>query len=232
MTTTNAAAHLALVVTHWGDLADSLGTPTVTTWPPSGIRNYLRTLDAHDADEVRTARQLDRSPDQIGATRPPLRIDILDTMRSVQAALVATADVIAAAVQRSPMPRAPRTWPATDRARRDQLADADAADPRRWRYQGTPRTAQEAAVWLLARVQGEGGPFRYLTDAEHRHVAVVARGAAERVERALDIGAQQRELERPCPCGGRITIHGGAAAAPVAHCRGCGAIWTEQGVAA
>jgi hypothetical protein len=48
----------------------------------------------------------------------------------------------------------------------------------------------------------------------------------------LDIAAQRRTLEQRCACGGEIDVHGGEGRLPVAHCTGCGRIWTEGGVIA
>ncbi|MFB8267453.1 hypothetical protein ACFC96_12665 [Streptomyces sp. NPDC055955] len=59
-----------------------------------------------------------------------------------------------------------------------------------------------------------------------------AAGAAGRVERALDIAAHTRTLAQRCACGGEIDMHGGEGRPPVAHCAGCGRIWTEAGVVA
>jgi hypothetical protein len=234
-------AHLRTIALRWTDLADALATTGTTTWPPAGrMTDYLRSLDEADADLAEAARMqaaynrqfLDRNPQQIGATRPPLRIEVLDTMRTVQTALVATADQVAAAVQRSPMPGAPRTWPAADRHRRDKLALADSADPRRWRYGGR-HTAPHTALWLLARVQDRPGPFRPLPDRERRLIANVAREACARVETVLDIAARTATIAHPCPdCGGRLTMHGGAGASPAAHCTSCGRTWTGQDVIA
>ncbi|MER5213679.1 hypothetical protein ABT063_24685 [Streptomyces sp. NPDC002838] len=234
MTTT--ATHLRTIAVHWTDLEDALATTGTGTWPPAGrMSDYLNALDQADEQLAEAARWqaaynrkfLDRDPNQVGETRPPLRIAILDTMRTVEAALVETADQVAAVVQRSPMPFAPRSWPAADRARRDQLARADAADPRRWRYTGR-RTAPYAALWLLARVQRGPGPFTALEPRHDRLIVNVAAEAAQRVERALDIAANVATLTQACPdCGGRLQIHGGAGAPPVAHCTGaCGHVWT------
>jgi hypothetical protein len=235
------AAHLRTIALRWTDLADALASTGTTTWPPAGrMTDYLTALDHADEQLAEAAawqaaynrQYLDRNPHQVGATRPPLRITILDTMRTVELALTATADQVAAAVQRSPMPGAPRTWPLADRARRDKLAAADAADPRRWRYGGR-HTAPHTALWLLARVEARPGPFRPLPEREHRLIANVAREAAQRIERALDIADRTATLTRPCPdCGGRIEMHGGAGAPPVARCTACGRVWAEQGAAA
>lgn len=239
MTTT--AAHLRTIALRWTDLHEALATTGTSTWPPAGrMSDYLNALDQADEELAEAARWqaaynrqfLDRDPTQIGATRPPLRIAILDTMRTVEIALTATGDQVAAAVQRSPMPFAPRSWPAADRARRDQLARADACDPRRWRYGGR-HTAPHTALWLLARVQGRPGPFRPLPEREHRLIANVAQEACERVERALDIAGRKATVAHPCPdCGGRIDMHGGAGAEPVARCTECGHVWTGQAAVA
>ena len=76
------------------------------------------------------------------------------------------------------------------------------------------------------------GPCRRITEAEEKRIGTVAAGAAERVERALDIAAQRRTLERLHDCGGAIDVHGGEGRPPLAHCTGCGRVWTESGVIA
>ncbi|WP_069887061.1 hypothetical protein [Streptomyces luteocolor] len=68
-------------------------------------------------------------------------------------------------------------------------------DPRRRRYTGQ-RTAPYAALWLLARIERAGGPFTPLTDPQRSRIGAVAAGAAEHVERALDIATQRRMLEQ------------------------------------
>ncbi|PNG17594.1 hypothetical protein [Streptomyces cahuitamycinicus] len=242
------ATHLRTIALRWTDLQTALATTGTATWPPAGrMSDYLRDLDDADAELAEAARwqaaynrkYLDRDPTQVGATRPPLRIEILDTMRTVEARLTETGDQVAAAVQRSPMTFAPRGWPAADRARRDALARADTVDPRRWRYGGR-HTAPHTALWLLARVQGRPGPFRPLPEREGQLIADVAREACARVENALDIADRTAVLATPCPrminvvfpCGGRIEMYGGAGAEPVAHCTECGHIWTGQDAAA
>ncbi|WP_329435843.1 hypothetical protein OG564_34365 [Streptomyces sp. NBC_01280] len=118
-----------------------------------------------------------------------------------------------------------------DRQRHAALAKADLADPRRWRYTGQ-RDAVRASLWLLARVEYLPGPCRPIDEQQAKRIGIVAAGAAERVERALDIAAQTRTLAQRCPCGGEIDMHGGEGRTPVAHCAGCGRIWTEAGVIA
>ncbi|MGW2226974.1 hypothetical protein [Streptomyces formicae] len=55
-----------------------------------------------------------------------------------------------------------------------------------------------------------------------RRTGVVAEGAADCVERALDIATQRRAPEQLHECGGAIDIHGAEGRKPLAHCRGCG----------
>ncbi|WP_086765393.1 hypothetical protein [Streptomyces bobili] len=184
----------------------------------------------------------ERDPAQIGQRPVPVRLHILDTMRAVEAALTACADDIARTAQRAPIsvPAARKAdyrtlrearIAATDRQRRTELAHADQHDPRRWRYTGT-RTATYAALWLLARIERAPGPCRRITDEEETRIGNVAAGAAERVERALDIAAQRRTLEQLHDCGGAIDVHGGEGRSPLAHCTGCGRIWAEGVIAA
>ncbi|MET7933463.1 hypothetical protein [Streptomyces sp. NPDC005322] len=233
-------ANLRIIVAHWPDLHHALATTGTATWPPAGrMADYLASIDRRTDDEIEAAdwnaralRDLERSPEQIGETRAPIRLRILDTMAAVETNLVEAADQIAAAVQRSPMSYAPRGWPAADRARRDQLAREDAADPRRWRYVGT-RSGRHAAAWLLARVQGLPGPFERLTDDQLDRIAAVAASAAQRVEQALDMADHKATLTRPCPdCQGELVIEAGAGRTPMVWCSACGHTWTEQPSAA
>ncbi|WP_393057694.1 hypothetical protein [Streptomyces sp. LN549] len=234
-----AAADLRQIATTWRDLNDALGMPAQIGGFGRGLRAYLAATDALDADEVealghqRAARRfLEQDAHLLGVRPIPIRLGVYETMRVIEAALIEVADQTAAAVQRPSMSPAPRNWPASDRQRRDQLARADAIDPRRWRYTGT-RTAQYAALWLLGRVTGTGGPFTPLSDAQSRHIGHVAQEARHRIEQALDTGAETVTLTPPCPgCGGTITVYGGAGASPLANCASCGGVWSELGAAA
>lgn len=252
MTTTATQQHLTTVIHHWPDLVEALGGASAPTWPPAGrMSDYLRAIEQRDAEQLEAERHralalrtLERDPTQIGERPIPIRLPVHETMRVVQAALVTCADAIAEVVQRAPIaPPPPRraayartradrvAW--ADHARRVEAAQQDRQDPRRWSWTGTRPTATKAALWLLGRVQGAAGPFRPLPPLQLEHVAAVARGAADRVERALDVGEATAALAHPCPdCGGRVNLHGGAGAAPVARCTVCGHVWTHQGVAA
>ncbi|WP_405794087.1 hypothetical protein [Streptomyces sp. NBC_01506] len=225
MDTTTALTTIAL---RWTDLRTALTTHNAS-WPPAGRADILRALDELDATDAAHLRA-DGIP--LRTVAAPIDLTVLDLMTLTESALVDCADHTAAVIQRSPMSRAPRDWPATDRARRDALADADRDDRRRWRYTGH-RTAPHAALWLYGRITNAGGPFALLSDDQHHDIATVARTAASRVEQALDITGQVAQLTPPCPdCGGTVQMHGGAGARPVAHCVGCGRTWAEQPIPA
>ncbi|MFE5895853.1 hypothetical protein ACFQ67_00230 [Streptomyces sp. NPDC056488] len=245
--TTTTAHQLQQIARHWPDLNDALGTPATINGFGLGLRGYLVTLnqlDQFDAEEAAILRALERDPDQLGARPVPISLRVHDTMHAVETVLLDTADRLARTVQRAPMqpPRPARAAVARtradrvfweDRARRAEAARKDSDDPRRWR-ETTGRTAVRAALWLSARALGAAGPFRPLTEHEHRHLATVAAGALGRIEAVLDLADIRRELTaaHPCPCGGTIEVYGGAGATPVARCKGCGAIWSERGILA
>ncbi len=237
MTTT--AAHLHTVALHWTDLTDALGAPTVTDGFGKGLRGHLAALaepdlmDAILAAQTRLDERADSSPDALGERPIPIRLTVHETMRIVREQLLDCADAIAGSVQRPVMGLLPEGYPPADRVRRELLVMQDRHDPRRWSWTRTRPDAPYTALWLLARVQGAPGPFRPLTAVQLDHIAAVARGCAVRVEETLDIAAQRRTLEqRHDGCGGRIDVHGGEGRPPVAHCRGCGRIWSEGGVIA
>ncbi|MDI9885336.1 hypothetical protein QMZ92_13260 [Streptomyces sp. HNM0645] len=242
MTTT--ATHLRTIATLWTDLRDALGAPAVVGGFGKGLRGYLATLEEYDLEEARVLRALERDPAQIGQRPIPMDLAIYDTMHTVRATLADCADHIAGHVQRNPIqPPPPRraavahtraerlAW--SDHARRVQAAQDDAADPRRWRHGSRP-DAPYTALWLYARVVGAPGPFRRLAEEQLRTIASVAAGSLRRMETALDLADQRRELSsvHPCQCGGTIEVYGGAGAQPVARCKACGALWTERGIIA
>jgi hypothetical protein len=233
------ATHLWTIAHHWRDLATALASTGTATWPPAGrMADYLASIhrsdDEAEAEQHRAAalRSLERSPEQIGEMRAPIRLHVLEIMQTVRADLLECADQTAAAVQRPVMSPLPKGYPDVDRARREILIMQDRRDPRRWKWAGIRPDAAYTALWLLARVQGAPGPFRPLHARELDHVASVARTACGRVERALDIVGQRRSLAERHECGGRIDVYGGAGAHPTAHCTGCGRTWTEQDAAA
>lgn len=212
--------HLDLIINRWHDLAQALtATTRPASWPPAGrLVTHLRQTE--DPETQRAARDGSGA----GEHPAPLNLDVLDTMQAVQATLVDLADQVAALIQRPAISHAPRDWPPADRARRDQLADADAADPRRWRYTGT-RTAPYAAAWLAARLDTIPGPFAPLPGTEAGRIGRTAQTAAEQVLRALAEQRRGQTLNRPCHCGGRLDVYGGDGTAPAVNCRDCGRTW-------
>ncbi|CAL9662432.1 hypothetical protein [Streptomyces sp. enrichment culture] len=106
-----AATHLRTIALHWTDLADAAGQPTQYGGFGLGLRGYLARLDQADAEQIEYERlqaaylrSLERDPIQLGDRPVPVRLHILDTMRVIEAALVACADDIAHAAQCSPVP--------------------------------------------------------------------------------------------------------------------------------
>lgn len=224
-----AALHLARIAILWPHLDDMLDQRG-TNWLASRA-DLLRDLDRADAEEAAALRALERDPQQIGETPAPVNLRILDTARLVETTLVHLADTLAPQITLAALSHAPADWEArgwtpADRALRNQIADDEQADPRRWRYVGL-RTAEYAAGWLHARVQGEDGPFRPLSAAQLHHVEQVAAGAAERIAAALDLTTRDIPAARPCPrCAGRIVITAGAGRTPSARCEDCASGWT------
>lgn len=224
--------HLRTLINLWPDLHDALGQRTTIGAFGLGLRGYIAALEQYDLEEAAALRALERDPMQIGQRPVPISLRVYGTMRAIEAGLAECADQTAAAVQREPVSFAPRDWPAADRARRDTLARADLADPRRWRFRGNTPPARYTALWLLARVERRPGPFRALNEQQLQHIARVAAESVRRIEAALDLADGRKELseQHTCACGGVIEVYGGAGATPVARCQGCGALWTEQGI--
>ncbi|MGW3442203.1 hypothetical protein [Streptomyces sp. NPDC001076] len=225
------ADNLHTVINHWADLQAALGTQRADTWPP--VMGIARLHDHLKADEGAWAqRALERSPEQLGATAAPLRVQILDTMTALDQRLVDAADIIADHVQRPAVTRAVRAaGPGDDIALQLRtLILKDEADARRWSFTDPRhRTAPYAAAWLLARHDGAPGPFVKLTQLHQDAIATAARWAAEQIEQALQMTRRTQVLERPCPhCRGQLRIEGGDGQDPTVKCRGCGRSWTKQ----
>lgn len=174
----------------------------------------------------------DREPGQLGERPVPLRLHVVDACLAVEAALCAMADEIAAEVQPAPVPSAiarradyatdrAATVAAADRARRNEIAAADAASPHRWSFTMRGRTAVHAAEWLLARLD-EPGYCKPITNLHRASIAVVARGAARRIERTIGgVDARYSAVmdDRPCPwCEGELTLHRGGGEPDIVTC--------------
>ncbi|MGW6009683.1 hypothetical protein [Streptomyces sp. NPDC055210] len=223
-----AAAHLQTVINLWTDLQQALGTTQADTWPPvMGIARLAEHLKTDD--DRQEQRALERSPDQIGATAAPLRIQILDTMRALDEQLVDVADQIASSVQRPPERAVVRTAGPGDNIglRLKTLILKDQVDARRWSLTDPRlRTAPYAAAWLLARHDGAPGPFRKLTGLQRADIESAAARAAGQIEQALEMTRRTQVLDRPCPhCRGVLRIEGGDGQDPTVKCRGCGRAW-------
>lgn len=232
-----AATHLTTIATLWPELDEALETPRAH-WYGLGLNTYLRQLDQTPHDEPRGLRALERNPNQIGASAAPINLRVLDAGRIVETTLIHLADTLAPAVTEPATSHAPADWAAqggsqTVIARRNARADAEQADPRRWRYTGL-RTVEYAAGWLLARVEGRSGPFRALTEEELHRVERVAAGCAARVETALGLLGREYAASLPCPtCAGKVVVTAGGGEDPVARCGGaCGRVWTMADTAA
>lgn len=168
----DARANLALVRSHWGDLRDALEAEQAPVWPPTNLVDYLRALDEANAEALRTdaiAERLERNPYALGERPVPLRLTILDTILSVEADLLATADQVAA--------EEPEAVP----------------EAMRWRYNASWRHgAPWACTWL-------SGALDWLPPASIRIVAEAADQAASRVRHALGMGRTHTRIPRPCP---------------------------------
>ncbi|MFB7285466.1 hypothetical protein [Actinacidiphila glaucinigra] len=174
----------------------------------------------------------DRDPAQLGARPVPIRLSIIDTSITIREALIACAEYTAELVQRQPiLPPAPRraavartraerlAW--KDHARRIDAAMRDRNDPRRWRFQaGGHPTAPDAALWLLARLVGDPGPFTALTPAHRGHIATVARENARLLRVAIRDERTHRVLDgMACPgCKGELVFHQGGGEPDIVSC--------------
>lgn len=225
--TATAQTALTIVINQWGDLDDMLDTHVAAPWPPAGrMTDYLAQLDHADARAVH--RQRTGTELEVPAGQPPLNLDVLDTKRAVETALVETADHIAAQVQRSPLHvDTGRGWTDPTHRQAALLAAKDQADPARWSYSdGTRRSAPLAAVWLLHRVQDAPGPFRPLHIQQHDRITRVAAESARRIQAVLATGRRSTPIPHDCPhCRTQLHIHGGDGHDPQVHCTRCG--WTR-----
>lgn len=226
------ADNLHTVINHWTDLQAALGTNQADTWPP--VMGIARLHDHLKADDQAVEqRALERSPDQIGATAAPLRIEILDTMAALDQRLVDGADIIASHLQRDPVTSGVRVaGPGDDVALALRtLILKDEADARRWSYTDPRRrSAPFAAAWLLARHDGAPGPFEKLRPIHHDAIATAARWAADQIHHALEMARRAQVLDQPCPhCRGQLRIEGGDGQDPTVKCHGCGRTWTGEG---
>ncbi|NUP48076.1 MAG: hypothetical protein HOW97_12290 [Catenulispora sp.] len=231
-TATRDTAHhdLQAIIDSWPHLLDMLTTRHGQTWPPAmGIQHALNSDDDQAAAEERAQLRLAERADSrytLGASPAPIRLAIVDVIRTVEPDLVYAVDVLAQEIQRPVMAKAPAHWLPEDQERREKLRTEDAADPRRWRYREN-RTAPHAAAWLLGRIEAQPGPFLPLGPTHVRRIAGVAGAAHARIRRALDGDRTAQVVDRPCPlCGGTLGMSSGDGHAPLVVCFGCRQEWT------
>lgn len=184
-----AAADLAHVRTNWPHLADMLDTRHTAPWPPAGrMTDYLRTLETGELDG-----RANRDGSGSGEHPAPLRLEIVDTARVIEAALYRLADE-AAQYEPADVPAAERWHPAAGRRH------------------GIPW----ACVWLT-------GALEWLTPVQVHYIDNVAREAARRLDTALDQARRHRPVDHPCPhCRqAALTISGGDGTPPTVTCGNC-----------
>lgn len=246
--TTATLTALTTVITHWADLRELIDTRAPATWPPVTPAEYAQLVQADADDAEAHAQQLvtirhetgqlyyacaqcdrvgeghahpvrpDREPEQLGVRPDPLRLHILDTISSVETALLTLADQIAAEIQRAPIVSGRPSRLDPMQLEIERLAAHDARDPARWHYQGV-RTTTMAAQWLRARVHGEPGPCTPLTDTHRGLIYGVAQEAARRVEQLVGSARRHDQLHRACPsCRGVLTLHHEGDEAPRVTC--------------
>lgn len=235
---TTATTHLQYVIDSWADLTNMLDTRHGNTWPPAmGIQYVLDGSAEETHADLLAARAITRLAERadsrytLGASPAPIRLQVVDVMRTVTADLVYLCDVLSQEVTRPPMKHAPSHWTHADRVKRDLMADRDSADPRRW-HRRRARSATDAAGWLLGRVESKPGPFLPLGPSQVRRVQSVGAKAQQQMERALDGVRTAQVVDRPCPlCGGVLGMASGDGGAPVVACFACRHEWTRPAVA-
>ncbi|WP_046500765.1 hypothetical protein [Streptomyces odonnellii] len=177
----------------------------------SGQLYYTCTECGHAGDGHQHPVRIDRAEDGLGERPVPLRLHVLDTMRTVTIAVTAVADQIAAEVQRAPITsnRPSKLDPRTMEIER--LAALDARDPLRWRHNRPADDSPVAAArWLLARLREEKGPCEPLRGHHRQRIASVAAEAARRIARVLGSERRHDPMPRPCPWStGILTLHHG-----------------------
>ncbi|MFI6443799.1 hypothetical protein [Kitasatospora sp. NPDC050543] len=222
--TSTAHADLTAIARHWDDLRDMLTAHTTTGWIPLMGMHHLDRDDAEQAEAA--AERAERTAVAPGERPVPLRVAILDTIQALDGELLHCADQIAASIQRPAATVRPSAGPGDETGRALRLAAAtDAADARRWHWNGTRRDGLTAARWLLARIDERPGPFRPLLEGERLRITAVAAGARRRLDTALGLGQREDSIQRRCPCGGPMLLRQGGVLEPEVQCQACGIRW-------
>lgn len=247
MTTTPSTAHadLTAITQSWADLRDMLDTPAPSSWPPAGrMADYQAQLTDDELAELHdqaAAERAERTALAPGERPVPIRLQVLDTIQTLDGLLLYCADQIAEAIQRPAAPAGRAAAGPRDIVglRMRLAATQDAADPARWHWNGVHRDGLVAARWLLDRVNGEDGPFRALLLGEHERIDAVAAAVRRRIEQTLGLGRREDPIARRCPCGGPMVMRQGGAELvdgrpqpidPEVECRACGIRWFGSGL--
>ena len=191
-----AAADLATIRQHWGDLLLAIETPPADVWPP---RQLSHTMRPDDEQLV-----VDRAPLVLRSHPAPLNLEALDAGIAVERMLFELCDTLAAAVQRATLDDSRRWTFATHRG------PGSRAHGLHW-----------AAVWAEGRLLDEdieperrgeqlvAAPFAATPEHLLREGADTAERAAGRVLRVLGLDHRSTPIGRRCPwCHvGELTLH-------------------------
>ncbi|MEU3712922.1 hypothetical protein [Streptomyces catenulae] len=197
-----AAAHLATIRQHWGELLLAIETMPADVWPPRQLAHTLRPADEDTLDVA------DRAPLVLRQHPAPVNLDALDTGLAVERALFDLADTLAAAVQRT------------------------ALDPRRWTFRSPTDPGSRAyglhwaALYVEGRVVDEDAepraeaPSAPLPEQLLHEAHRVTDQAASRLLHTLNLDQRTTPVpDPPCPrCGGALSLHAGPGQKPSVTC--------------
>jgi hypothetical protein len=187
---------LAEIREQWGDLLAAIDRPPVAEWPPRELRH---TLDVADTEP---GPQVGRLPLTLRQHPAPLNLDALDAALSVEVALFALADQLAAAHQSTTVGRDdPDRWHYAGLRHLDRRAPVSTAGSR-------ANGLHWAAMWIEDRLKAteptelHGVVRGVLREHAERVVAAAHRDMA----RALGRDGRTTVLPAPCPwCHGELT---------------------------
>ncbi|WP_224275800.1 hypothetical protein [Streptomyces sp. LS1784] len=225
--TSTAHTDLTHIAANWPALRELLEARTPSTWPPvMGLQHIDQDEDQlAAANQAAAVERAERTAVAPGERPAPLRVSILDTITELDAELVALADEIASSVQRPAFTtRFASAAPNDDVARSLALMGLkDQQDSRRWRFNMAHRDGARAATWLAARVEGQDGPFRPLSDNQRARIATVAAAIRRRLDQALGDtqDVTRTHLHVKCGCGSALEMLTGSGE-PHIICRHCG----------
>ncbi|MFD0405000.1 hypothetical protein [Kitasatospora sp. NPDC127116] len=221
-----AHTDLTHIAAQWPVLRELLEASTPRTWPPiMGLQHAQDDEEAlAAADQAAAVERAERTAVAPGERPAPLRVSVLDTITELEAELLTLADEIASTVQRPAFTtRFPSASPNDDVARSLALAGLkDVNDVRRWRFNMAHRDGMRAAAWLAARIAGDDGPFRPLSDQQRARIGLIAANVCRRLDRTLgEQEATRTRIRVTCGCGGNLEMLTGQGD-PRIQCDRCG----------